>query len=74
MSDTTGASMPSTNSPIPTEITITDLKNVLVLIDLCTQRGAFRAPELSSVAGLYDKIQSFVGTAEDSKNTTPTGI
>ena len=53
-----------------TEITITDLKNVMVLIDLCTQRGAFRAPELSSVAALYDKINQFVSSAEGKQPTT----
>jgi hypothetical protein len=29
---------------------------------------------LSSVAALYDKIQGFVGVAEEGKNTKPTGI
>jgi len=70
MSETLEENIPPPNTSGVTEITITDLKNVLVLIDLCTQRGAFRGPELSSVAGLYDKIQSFVGVAED-KNTNP---
>ena len=45
-------------------ITLGDLKNVLVFIDLCTQRGALRANELSSVAGLYEKINRFVADAE----------
>jgi hypothetical protein len=74
MSETLEEKTPPPGASGATEITITDLKNVLVLIDLCTQRGAFRGPELSSVAGLYDKIQSFVGVAEEGKNTSPTGI
>lgn len=74
MSETTEATMPPTSASGAAEITITDLKNVLVLIDLCTQRGAFRGPELSSVAALHDKIQGFVGVAEEGKNTKPTGI
>lgn len=41
-------------------ITITDLQNMLVLIDLATQRGALRAPELASVATLYEKINKVV--------------
>lgn len=45
-------------------ITITDLKNVLVLIDLITQRGALRGSELSSVATLYEKINQFVSETE----------
>ena len=47
-------------STTPTSITITDLQNVLVLIDLATQRGALRAPELASVASLYEKINRFL--------------
>lgn len=50
------------------EITLVDLKNVLVLIDLCTQRGAFRGPELSSVASLYDKINNFVAKTDTAAN------
>jgi hypothetical protein len=45
-------------------ITLGDLKNVLVFIDLCTQRGALRANELGSVASLYEKINRFVSDAE----------
>jgi hypothetical protein len=45
-------------------ITITDLKNVLVMIDLATQRGALRAGELSSVGALYEKINQFVQETE----------
>ena len=47
-----------------TNIAITDLKNVLVLIDLITQRGALRGSELSSVAALYEKINQFVSETE----------
>jgi hypothetical protein len=45
-------------------ITITDLKNVLVIIDLAAQRGALRAAELSSVGALYEKINQFVQETE----------
>lgn len=45
---------------IPVQINLQDMKNVLVLIDLCTQRGAFRGPELASVGQLYEKIGMFV--------------
>ena len=44
--------MSETTAPANDQITLTDLKNVLVFIDLCTQRGALRAAELSSVASL----------------------
>lgn len=49
-----------------TTITIKDLQNILVLIDLTTQRGALRGPELTSVGALYDKINTFI---QESANT-----
>jgi len=49
-------------------ITLTDLENVLVLIDLATQRGALRANELAGVGALYEKIAGFV---KDSKAQLP---
>lgn len=44
----------------PSPITIQDLQNVLVVIDLASTRGAVRAAELSAVGALYDKINRFV--------------
>lgn len=52
-------------------ITLTDLKNMLVFIELCTQRGALRSPELVSVGSLYEKINKFVQSAE-TKNSNET--
>lgn len=49
---------------ISAQISLQDMKNVLVLIDLCTQRGAFRGAELASVGQLYEKIQKFVQQTE----------
>lgn len=54
----------------PTSITLTDLQNVLVLIDLATQRGALRAAELSSVATLYEKISQFLKENTRTEETT----
>lgn len=44
----------------PTQISMQDIQNILVLIDLVTQRGAFRGPELASVGALYEKLNKFV--------------
>ena len=41
-------------------LNIQDLVNVLRVINTCTQRGAFRAEELSGVGGLYDRLSAFV--------------
>lgn len=44
----------------PAQISMQDIQNILVLIDLVTQRGAFRGPELASVGALYEKLNKFV--------------
>jgi hypothetical protein len=53
----------------PSPITIQDLQNVLVVIDLASTRGAVRAAELSAVGALYDKINRFVKEQSNSEGT-----
>lgn len=52
-------SAPDANSVI----NITDLQNVLVVIDLASNRGAFRGNELEPIGQLYNKIGRFVQAA-----------
>jgi len=44
-------------------INLTDLQNVLVIIDLASNRGAFRGNELEPIGQLYNKIGRFVQSA-----------
>jgi len=41
-------------------ISIQDLQNLLIIVDLATQRGAFRGQELSQVGSVFDKLNQFV--------------
>lgn len=41
-------------------LNISDLVNVLQVFRTCAQRGAFRADEMSTVGGLYDRLQNFL--------------
>ena len=58
------------------QLQITDLVLVAQVIQLTTQRGAFRAEELTQVGGLYDRIVAFLqasgalAPAEDSAEDT----
>ena len=52
-------SVPDANSVI----NLTDLQNVLVVIDLASNRGAFRGNELEPIGQLYNKIGRFVQAA-----------
>jgi len=55
--------MQQQQAPAAPSISIQDLQNLLIVVDLATQRGAFRGPELSQVGVLFDKINQFVQSA-----------
>ena len=44
-------------------INLTDLQNILVVLDLASSRGAFRGNELEPVGQLYNKVARFVQSA-----------
>ena len=46
-------------------LNINDLATMANVIDLATQRGAFRANELKPVGELYEKINAFVKAAQE---------
>jgi hypothetical protein len=48
----------------PPELNINDLVAMRSLIDVVTQRGAFKATELSGVGMLFDKLNRFVEAAQ----------
>jgi hypothetical protein len=50
----------SSESQSSPNLNISDLVNVLQIIRTCAQRGTFRADEMSSVGGLYDRLQDFL--------------
>jgi len=43
------------------ELTVDELKALVSIIDVATQRGTFRAAELSSVGKVYDRLAAFLG-------------
>lgn len=44
-------------------VTLVDLQNVLVIMDLASSRGAFRGAELQPIGQLYNKINQFLQAA-----------
>ena len=73
MSSTISSIKPD-SQPQQASISIADLQNLLIVIDLATTRGAFRGPELSQVGQVFDKLNQFVQsvtpTAEAAATTT----
>ena len=45
-------------------LTITDLQTVAQIVDLASQRGAFRAAEFEQVGAAYTKLTSFLKYVE----------
>lgn len=39
---------------------ISDLQNILLIVDLASQRGAFRANELAQIGQVFDRISQFL--------------
>lgn len=75
--NSTVTSAPTDATPNPENVvTLTDLQNVLVVLDIASTRGAFRGPELQPVGALYDKISKFLQSVapqqptEESTTTT----
>jgi hypothetical protein len=45
---------------VQTNLAISDIASLLQIVEVVSQRGAFRAEELSSVGALYDKVKGFI--------------
>ncbi len=43
-----------------TQLTIADMASLKSLIEAACNRGAFRAPEMSTVGPIYDKLVKFI--------------
>lgn len=41
-------------------LNVQDLAAVVQVIDIAVQRGAYRAPEMSQVGAVYDRVSNFV--------------
>lgn len=56
----TSADAAATQQPAGPDLNITDLAAVRSIIEVATQRGAFKAPELESVGKIYNKLSTFL--------------
>lgn len=45
---------------VPQSISLNDLQVLGQIVDLASQRGAFRGAELTSVGAIYDKLTAFL--------------
>lgn len=49
---------------------LADIAFLLQIVEICSQRGAFKADELTSVGTVYDKVKAFI-TANSPASATP---
>ena len=52
-------------------ITLRELDQIAQIIDLASQRGAFRGGEMSTVGQLYDKLATFLTMLKNNKQPQP---
>lgn len=50
----------STERTVPDSISLNDLQVLLQIVDLASQRGAFRGAELTQVGAIFDKLNAFL--------------
>lgn len=55
--------MENTNS----QLTLADLASIHNIIDAATQRGAFKANELTAVGAVYDKLSAFLKATQQAQ-------
>lgn len=61
----TAAEQPQTAQAAPApDLNLNDLLAIRNLIEVVTQRGVFKANELSSAGVLYDKLSAFLNAAQ----------
>jgi hypothetical protein len=64
--------LPETQEEAKTpDVNLGDFKSVLQIIDVASQRGAFRGEELSSVGAVRDRIAAFVGFHTPKEEAAP---
>ena len=67
--------VPTATVPATTSLNAEDLQALLQIIDLASQRGAFKAPELSQIGQIFDRVAKFLESIAQSQaaaNPTPT--
>ena len=52
--------IPEAGQDVPESISLVDLQTLLQIVDLASQRGAFRGAEMTQVGAIFDKLNAFL--------------
>jgi hypothetical protein len=55
------------------DLTVSDLNALKTIIDVATQRGAFKAGEMEAVGKVYNKLSLFLASVAPAKEGQPNG-
>jgi hypothetical protein len=50
---------------------LADIAFLLQIVEICSQRGAFKADELTSVGTVYDKVKAFISANSPAQPAAP---
>ena len=65
----------TTQGPSTPGLGLADIAFLLQIVEICSQRGAFKADELTSVGTVYDKVKAFISANTPAQTVaTPEGI
>lgn len=79
MSETETTTEPQVDTTAPAqegqgiELTIQDLAGLKTVIDVATQRGAFKANEMLTVGTVYNKLEGFLNAVSQNQQGTSEG-
>lgn len=54
----------------PVELTVSDLGNIKQIIDVASQRGAFKPSEMTVVGNTYTKLEAFLNAVASQQQAT----
>lgn len=67
VNQTASTEAPKTQAGAGAELTVQDLNVLKQIIDVASQRGAFRANEMAMVGATYNKLEAFLKIVEQSQ-------
>ena len=52
--------IPEAGQDVPESISLVDLQTLLQIVDLASQRGAFRGAEMTQLGAIFDKLNAYL--------------
>lgn len=65
---------PATEQEAAAELTVQDLQSLKAIIDVASQRGAFKPNEMMTVGQTYGKLEAFLGAVAQQQQAQTEGV